>query len=305
MDGGYAWWYLDAMSDDGRCALVAIVFLGSVFSPYYAWARSGAIDRRAAPLRHVAINIALYGPGGRRWAMTERSDRHLQRSASELMIGPSSMAWQDGTLRLRLDEWCLPWPARLRGTVTLHPVALAGIDPIALDTHGQHDWWPIAPCSRVEVDLHCPHGQWQGTGYLDSNRGRRALEQTFAAWQWSRADLSDGGTAVIYDAQQIDATPRQLALRFDAPGGVTRFMPPPEHHLSPSLWRLARHQRCDPGHAPTLVRSLEDTPFYSRSLIDTRWLGQPVRAMHESLDLRRFGKRWVQALLPFRMPRRA
>jgi carotenoid 1,2-hydratase len=29
-----------------------------------------------------------------------------------------------------------------------------------------------------------------------------------------------------------------------------------------------------------------------------------VTAMHESLSLRRFGARWVQALLPWRMPRR-
>ncbi|MEO0034874.1 MAG: hydroxyneurosporene dehydrogenase CrtC, partial [Pseudomonadota bacterium] len=38
---GYAWWYIDAISDDGRHALTLIFFLGSVFSPYYAWARRG------------------------------------------------------------------------------------------------------------------------------------------------------------------------------------------------------------------------------------------------------------------------
>jgi carotenoid 1,2-hydratase len=32
--GGYAWWYLDALSDDGRHGLVVIAFIGSVFSPY-------------------------------------------------------------------------------------------------------------------------------------------------------------------------------------------------------------------------------------------------------------------------------
>src|SRR5579883_2096516 len=37
-DGGYVWWYLDALSDDGVFGLTAIAFLGSVFSPYYAWA---------------------------------------------------------------------------------------------------------------------------------------------------------------------------------------------------------------------------------------------------------------------------
>ena len=35
-NGGYAWWYIDAVSDDGRDAIAIIAFLGSVFSPYYA-----------------------------------------------------------------------------------------------------------------------------------------------------------------------------------------------------------------------------------------------------------------------------
>ena len=36
---GYAWWYVDALSDDGAHGLTIIAFIGSVFSPYYAWAR--------------------------------------------------------------------------------------------------------------------------------------------------------------------------------------------------------------------------------------------------------------------------
>jgi carotenoid 1,2-hydratase len=303
--GGYAWWYVDAISDDGRCALVAIAFLGSVFSPYYARARAKATAGQAEPLQHVAINVALYGPGGKRWAMTERSQQQLSRSASQLTIGPSSVAWDGNKLRLSLDEWSQPWPARLRGSVTLHPLALAASEPLELDSRSEHRWWPIAPCCRVEVDLHSPHLQWQGNGYLDSNRGCGPLDKTFASWQWSRADLPGGGSAVIYDAHEVDATTRQLALRFGTQGSVENFEAPPEHGLSSSLWRIARSQRCEVGQQPRLVRSLEDTPFYSRSLIDTRWLGQPVRAMHESLDLRRFKKGWVQAMLPFRMPRMA
>ena len=37
--GGYLWWYVDALSDCGRYGLSIIAFVGSVFSPYYAWAR--------------------------------------------------------------------------------------------------------------------------------------------------------------------------------------------------------------------------------------------------------------------------
>jgi carotenoid 1,2-hydratase len=50
------------LSDDGRHGLTLIAFVGSVFSPYYAWARR----RGEAPaLNHCSINVALYGPLGR------------------------------------------------------------------------------------------------------------------------------------------------------------------------------------------------------------------------------------------------
>ena len=49
--GGYAWWYVDALSDDGRHGLTIIAFIGSVFSPYYAWAAARHADPLDA-LRH-------------------------------------------------------------------------------------------------------------------------------------------------------------------------------------------------------------------------------------------------------------
>jgi carotenoid 1,2-hydratase len=53
------------------------------------------------------------------------------------------------------------------------------------------------------------------------------------------------------------------------------------------------------------LQTLEDGPFYVRSLLRSQVLGQSVLAMHESLSLQRFSAGWVQMMLPFRMPRRA
>jgi carotenoid 1,2-hydratase len=52
-----------------------------------------------------------------------------------------------------------------------------------------------------------------------------------------------------------------------------------------------------------VVATLQDTPFYARSVVSTEWYGTPATAMHESLSLDRFRTPWVQAMLPFRMPR--
>jgi carotenoid 1,2-hydratase len=48
-------------------------------------------------------------------------------------------------------------------------------------------------------------------------------------------------------------------------------------------------------------QTLEDTPFYARSVLRSSAASGAI--MHESLDLDRFKSAWVRALLPFRMPR--
>ena len=76
---GYAWWYVDGLSDCGRRAVSVICFIGSVFSPWYKW--SG----RRHPQNHVCMNVATYGPGGR-FAMTDRGVSALRQSPSEIEI---------------------------------------------------------------------------------------------------------------------------------------------------------------------------------------------------------------------------
>ena len=147
---GYAWWYVDALSDDGAHALTLIAFIGSVFSPYYAAARRRA---PADPEQHVAFNVALYGAGTDRWAMTERGRQRLQRDADHLRIGPSGLHWQGGALCAEIDEWCVPWPRRLRGRLRLGALALPGTC-FALDAAARHRWqvWAQALVAYGELD---------------------------------------------------------------------------------------------------------------------------------------------------------
>jgi len=269
-----------------------------VFSPYYARAR-----RRgdADPENHCALNVALYGRGDKRWALTERPRASLARSAATLAIGPSALEWDGDTLAVRIDEVTAPLPARIRGVVRVHPAALAG-GAYALDAAGHHRWLPIAPCAHVEVALERPALRWSGPGYLDANAGDEPLEDSFASWSWSRA-ATRAGTAVLYDVLRRDGGRHSLALGFDAGGETRAIDSPPVAALPATGWRVARATRTDPGSRATVVRTLEDTPFYARSLVAAQLAGEPVTAVHESLSLDRFRSRWVQALLPFRTPR--
>lgn len=295
---GYVWWYVDAFSEDRAYGLTLIAFIGSVFSPYYATARrAGPAD----PHEHVALNVALYGRGGKRWAMTERSRGSLQQSAASLVIGPSNLHWDGRCLRISLDEMTAVFPRRLRGEVRVFPEAI-GTRTYGLDAAGNHRWWPIAPRAAVEVALPEPGLAWRGLGYLDCNHGDAPLERDFAAWDWSRS-MKRSGATVFYDVVRRDGVEAGLALEFDAAGQARPVAAPPAVQVRRTFWGLPRRTRTDAGTRAAVVTTLEDGPFYARSVVSAEVHGEAVTAVHESLCLNRFSSRWVQGLLPYRMPR--
>jgi len=243
--------------------------------------------------------------------MTERGHRRVRRTATRFEVGPSAMQWQDGELTIELDEVANPLPRRVRGTVRVRPQGLSNF-VAALDDGGRHRWGPIAPCARVQVDFDAPALSWQGHAYFDSNEGDEPVSEPFTTWDWMRAPLQDGSTVVVYDVQQKHGrADRVIGTRFWPDGTVAEVQLPSRHTLERTGWQLARTVRCGPGGgnlkaaAPQVVRTLEDTPFYARSVVRTQLCGQTVEAMHETLSATRFASPMVQALLPFRMPRRA
>lgn len=237
--------------------------------------------------------------------MTERGAGAVERDARSLHIGPSSLHWDGEALTIAIDEVTAPWPSRVRGQIRVVPTSLHDVS-YALDDAGRHQWQPIAPYASVEVDLLRPASGWRGFGYLDSNRGGAPLEQDFRRWHWSRTCAPSGRTTVLYDVTRRDGSERALVLAFDPGASAAAVITaPPLRALAPSAWRIARAMRCSPGHQATVVETLEDGPFYARSLVRSRLGDEDVIAVHESLDLDRFASPWVQAMLPFRMPRRA
>jgi carotenoid 1,2-hydratase len=286
--------------------LTIIAFVGSVFSPYYRYDRWRG---RGDAEQHVALNVALYGRDTPRWTMTERGRGQLSRSAGELVIGPSSARWDGQALQIDIDEVCSPLPRRVRGRVGVFPQGLCRFTA-PLDAAGRHRWGPIAPCARIEVELDRPGLRWSGQAYLDSNEGDEPVDRAFRSWDWSRASLRDGSTAVIYDLRPSakvagDSADRVIAMRFAPNGDSTPIEPPSRQKLPRSRWGLSRTQRSD-AHTPVRVlQTLEDTPFYVRSLIGASLLGEPVTAVHETLHVPRLVSLPVQLMLPFRMPRRS
>jgi carotenoid 1,2-hydratase len=287
------------MSDDGQHGITLIAFVGSVFSPYYAWARRRG---RPDPDNHCALNVAIYSKGRSRWAMTERGRKHCTRSAHEFTIGPSQMRWEGDCLTIDINEIGVPVPRRVQGRIKVWPQQLCTYST-PLDASGRHKWGPLAPASRIEVDLSAPELTWQGHAYLDSNEGDEPVEQGFDTWDWSRARMHDGSTLVFYDVQSPETEDRLLALRFSPKGTVEPIVAPGVQGLPKTAWRLNRRMRSE--HPVQVHQQLEDTPFYQRALLQFDYAGERLLAFHETLSVPRLVSPMVQAMLPWRMPRRA
>ena len=130
------------------------------------------------------------------------------------------------------------------------------------------------------------------------------MDRGFREWDWSRAVLADGSTAVIYDVRPREGGERVIAQRFAPDGSSTGFEPPPRQRLPRSKWGLPRSMRSDPGIPAHVQQTLEDTPFYVRSVLRSGLLGEQVTSVHETLDLPRLVSLPVRLMLPWRMPRR-
>jgi carotenoid 1,2-hydratase len=230
--------------------------------------------------------------------MTERRRGSLRRGPSLLQIGPSRLAWEDGVLTATVDEVTAPVPSRIQGTIRLYPGALCQT-VFGLDDRGNHVWRPIAPRARVEVSMRSPAVAWQGTGYFDTNAGAEPLERGFTSWTWSRAHRPRD-TLLFYDVERRGGGAAGLALRVAPDGDMREVEPPPASRLPSTVWRMPRTAR---GEGLKLRRTLEDTPFYARSMLEGRYDGEDAEIVHESLCLDRLRSPAVRAMLPFRMPR--
>ena len=257
------------------------------------------------PLDHCAVNVALYGAGASRWAMTERG--RAQPAARTPTRSRSGRARSPGTAtRSRSGSTRSPrrCPRASAARCALQPAGLTGRS-FALDAAGRHRWWPIAPCSRVEVALERPGAALERRRPTSTPTRRRAARGRLRHWDWSRAALPRRHRHPLRRAAGATGGGLRSRMRFDPPGRRRghRARPP---RVDPAAHALAHAAR---RRAPTTARASVVADPRGRAVL--RPLGAGLApaaasrspAMHESLSLDRFRAPWVQAMLPFRMPR--
>ncbi|MEE2786746.1 MAG: carotenoid 1,2-hydratase [Myxococcota bacterium] len=257
------------------------------------------------PAEFCTLNFALHGPDGvDSWVFSEFSSADIKRSQDDFCLGETAITRTESGLHVELNARTKPFfqwgmPPQIRGSLTLTPEAEYG-HIVHLDRHRRHRWFGLAPRARIRVKLTEPKVEFEGSAYHDANQGLEPLEDGFQSWQWSRAELHDG-TAVLYDT--IERTGDQhLSGRLYRPDGTIEEMDPPKSvTLRRGRWGVRRGTRTDADGTPTVLKTLVDAPFYTRSLIETQLRGESVISMHESVDLDRFSAGWVRFLLPWKI----
>lgn len=292
---GYAWWYMDGLSADGRHGITIIAFLGCIFSPWYRAARrAGPAD----PLDHAVINVCLYGPSWRRWVITGWPRHEVERDATQLRIGRSRLELAPDQLRVDFDDRASPFRQRVRGSLRIWPTVRRE-EVVTLEAAGRHLWYPMAPCGRFEAVVE-GGPSFAGSAYQDANSGDEPLEDALHAWTWVRQPRPDGSTAVLYDVMRTREPELRISRIFHPNGGFEALEADPVQPLPRGWWGVRRHTR---GDGARFAEAFEDGPFYTRSLLETSLGGHQGPAMHEWADLDLFVKPWVQFLLPFKMRR--
>jgi carotenoid 1,2-hydratase len=286
--GSYLWLYADAVV--GEVTAVCILLVGSVFSPRYVASR-----RRAHPLDHCAVNLALYRAGRRiAWAFTEYRGL-TYASPYGLAIGSSSLAYRrDDTLVLAIAERTAPWGRPLHARLELTP-ACARAAALPLDADGLHHWEPriVRGSARLEVPALGIEGT--GPGYHDANHGAVPLGDALPGWWWSRVHTPDA-SYVRYGVHGRPSVIEVAARDGREPTVVhARAATPPRRR---SAWGLALPTDIGAGgRAVAAERLLESSPFYARQ--ETHADG--LHALGESADFRRFRSPMIRWMAYFRM----
>ncbi len=227
----YEWWYFDAISDDGREAVVIIFLDNFVFSPRYNF-RSGSSFSTRIP----AISFVYYRDGKPVYrAVNEYTESEFQADPEKpgCTIGENNFTTEFAsygsgyllTVNANLSR-------RRKLTAKFEWVSIeADLTPERCQiSENSHCWNMVAPRSDVSGNISVFDHQnkesdvrhFRGTGYHDHNLDHRWLPETVTDWHWGRVHFTDA-TAVYYRYSEIGAELPETKLLLIIDGVLQEF----------------------------------------------------------------------------------
>lgn len=232
---GYEWWYFDALSDNGREAIVVIFLDNFIFSPRYNRQVQSPKSKVQSPTETAPDSRLPTLDSPRCPALVfiyYKDGKPLYRAINE--FPPEQFFGDENTPHCKLGEnefkfetapygsgYLLQINATLRKNFKLKArLEWLSIESDFLPETGaaveanSHNWNLVAPRSDVTGKIEVSHRSgkvkdvhhFRGTGYHDHNTDARWLAETVQDWQWGRAHFTDA-TAVFYRYKEAGAQP--------------------------------------------------------------------------------------------------
>ena len=195
--GGFAWWYLDVLDEEGS-GVVIIAAFGLPFLPGYASsARAGAAPTAG---ERPSLNIAVYERGEPVFYLLQEhdpADCRWEDDGEGAQIGRSHLrsVERDGvrSVEVVLDVDVPHLAGRLTGTVRVEGPALRNLSP---ESNGVHLWTPLTTACTGSVDVRLGSEgllRVEGRGYHDRNGCSVPLHELgIDHWIWGRTPLPEG-----------------------------------------------------------------------------------------------------------------
>jgi carotenoid 1,2-hydratase len=197
----YEWWYFDALSDDGRDAVVVIFFDNFIFSPRY---NSKKLNEKVP-----AVAFFYYRNGKPVYrVIKEFASDEFQSSRTEpfVQIGDCSLKFDSAPYgKGYLIEIKTNFQPNKSLDLKLEWLLIESDFAESSTGENSHNWNLVAPRADVtgHINITSEKGKvfdaihFRGSGYHDHNLDRRYLPTTVENWQWGRAHFADA-TAVFY-----------------------------------------------------------------------------------------------------------
>lgn len=217
----FEWWYFDALSDNGRDAVVIIFLDNFIFSPRY---NSGRNRRKNAKLGENSTDYKtfpavafIYYRNGKPVYRSINEFTKDEFSASEdspfCNIGENSFRLESapyGTGYVLSINCKLPRNRTLKANFEWLSIEGDFIPAKSARSEAAHNWNLVSSRSDVtgSIKIEDKRGKkidtvnFRGTGYHDHNADNRWLPKTVNDWQWGRAHFNDS-SAIFYRYQEI------------------------------------------------------------------------------------------------------
>lgn len=204
----YEWWYFDALSDDGREAVVIIFFDNFIFSPRY--------NSKKLNSKTPAMAFFYYRDGKPVYRVIKEfplEDFHSDKKEPLVKIGDCSMTFDSAPYgKGYLIEIKTDFQQNKLLDVKLEWLLLeSDFSPSNLSqAERSHNWNLVAPRADVTGHINITNNKgkvfdsihFRGSGYHDHNYDKRYLPTTVENWVWGRVHFTDA-TAVYYRYKEI------------------------------------------------------------------------------------------------------